>query len=56
MQPRPQETYLGDGAYVEWNGYAFVVYTTNGISRTNEIYLEPDHMQQLSAFVRDITG
>lgn len=51
-----QEYYLGDGAYAEWIGYTFVVYTSNGVERTNEIYLEIDHMQALIDFARAVTG
>lgn len=50
-----QEAYLGDGAYAEWLGYTFVVYTSNGIERTNEVYLEPEHMEALIAFACAIT-
>jgi hypothetical protein len=37
------EIYLGDGAYanVDPSGYGFWVWTSNGIERTNEIFLEP---------------
>jgi len=47
------EVYLGDGAYVEWNGYAFVLYTSDGISRTNEIYLEPNSAHVLIKFIQE---
>jgi len=48
-------TYLGDGAYVKWNGYAYILYTSNGVTRTNEIYLEPSAMRYLQRFVTDIS-
>lgn len=51
-----RSAFLGDGAYVEWNGYAFVLYTSDGITRTNEIYLERPHIRELMAFVKSITG
>lgn len=44
-------TYLGDGAYVEWNGWSYVIYTSNGIERTNEVYLEPQHIRALNEFI-----
>lgn len=31
--------YIGDGVYVEWNGFDFKVYTDNGYGATNVIYL-----------------
>lgn len=44
--------YLGDGAYVEWNGWAFIITTNNGIESTNEIYLEPEHIAALIRFAK----
>lgn len=52
--PKQQPTYLGDGAFVEWNGYAFVIFTDNGLSRTNEVYLEPNHMRELIRYAQEI--
>ena len=39
--------YLGDGAYVELEGDVVVIYTSNGIERTNIVYLEPSAVQYL---------
>lgn len=33
--------YLGDGAYVDYDGFGLVLTTEDGISATNTIYLEP---------------
>lgn len=41
--------YIGDGAYVEFDGFAVVLTTSNGIQDTNIIVLEPE---VLSAFLR----
>jgi hypothetical protein len=46
--------YLGDGAYVEFTEYDFVVYTSNGISRTNEVHLELSGAMQLQDFIQAI--
>lgn len=43
--------YLGDGAYVAFDGYGFSLTTENGISTTNEIYLEPAVYAALVAYV-----
>ena len=32
--------YIGDGVYADFNGFHVVLTTENGISVTNEIYLE----------------
>lgn len=45
--------YLGDGAYVEmgsWVGQT-CVYTSNGITRTNKVYLEIDMIDKLHRWV-----
>lgn len=34
--------YLGDGVYAEFDGYAIVLTTENGIATTNRIVLEPE--------------
>lgn len=39
--------YLGDGAYIDYDGYQIWVTTTNGISITNEIAFEPEVMENL---------
>jgi len=42
--------YLGDGAYVDYDGYQVWVTTSNGISTTNEIAFEPEVMERLIAY------
>jgi hypothetical protein len=46
------KAYLGDGAYVEFSGYDFRVYTSDGISETNNVHLEPPALQALLDFAR----
>ena len=46
-----RKTYLGDGAYAEFDGYGIVLTTENGISVTNRIVLEPDVYRSLAKFV-----
>jgi hypothetical protein len=43
------KTYLGDGAYARFDGFAVVLTTSDGIYNTNTIVLEP---QVLVAFER----
>lgn len=33
--------YLGDGAYVDFDGYSIILTTEDGISTTNSVVLEP---------------
>ena len=35
-----EKKYLGDGVYIEHNGYHWVLTTENGIEVTNTIYLD----------------
>ncbi len=43
--------YLGDGAYVDFDGYALVLTTGNGICETNRIVLEPEVWYALREYV-----
>ncbi len=46
--------YLGDGAYVEWDGYALVLTAENGIAVTERVVLEPDVYDALVRFVDEL--
>ena len=50
MRDRIFKEYLGDGAYVDYDGYQIWVTTSNGISTTNEIAFEPEVMKRLIAY------
>ena len=55
----PEKRYLGDGVYVEFDGYQFKLTTENGIRMTNTIYLEPSVFRALEQYVeavRDATS
>jgi len=43
--------YLGDGAYVDHDGYALVLTTEDGVRVTNRIVLEPEVYGALVAYV-----
>lgn len=51
----PKE-YLGDGCYVEHDGYALKLTTENGIETTNEIYLELEVYSALLRYVDKINA
>jgi hypothetical protein len=46
--------YIGDGCYVDFDGYALVLTTEDGISTTNRIVLEPEVYGALVTFVEDL--
>lgn len=47
--------YLGDGTYVEFNGYHIVLTTSNGITNINTIALEPDVFEALVKYEKQLT-
>jgi hypothetical protein len=48
------KTYLGDGAYAEYDGYGIKLTTEDGISVQNTIYMEPSLITALINFVKRI--
>jgi hypothetical protein len=46
-----RKTYLGDGAYVEFDGWSLWLTTENGVNVTNRICLEPEVYRALIVFV-----
>lgn len=36
------KAYLGDGAFVEFDGFGVILSTSDGITTTNTVSLEPD--------------
>ena len=49
------KTYLGDGVYVDFDGYQLVLTAENGISVQNRIFLEPSVYQNLNTFWERLT-
>lgn len=45
------KSYLGDGVYIDFDGYALVLTTENGIDVTNRIVLEPEVYEALMLYV-----
>lgn len=46
------KAYLGDGVYIRTDGFSTILTTEDGISATNEIYLEPDVLRKLIEYCR----
>lgn len=42
--------YIGDSVYIRFDGYSFVIYTDNGNGAENEIYLEPDMIEEITNY------
>ena len=47
----PARAYLGDGCYVDFDGYALVLTTSDGSRDTNTIVLEPEVWAKLVEYV-----
>ena len=54
-QPDNPRTYLGDGAYAEYDGYQFWIFTHDGYRETNRICLEPHVLRTFQAFIKEIS-
>lgn len=50
MENSIHKTYLGDGVYVDFDGYQLVLTAENGIQAHDTIFLEPPVMQALLNF------
>ncbi len=48
------KTYLGDGAFAEFDGFAIVLTAENGMAVTNRVVLEPEVYRALLEFVAQI--
>jgi hypothetical protein len=46
------KTYLGDGVFADYDGFALVLTTEDGVRTTNRIVLEPAVYAQVVEYVR----
>lgn len=46
----PTKDYLGDGVYADFDGFAIVLTTENGVEVSNTIVLEPSVMEALKRY------
>ena len=56
ISKNPTKSYLGDGCYATFDGFAFELLTENGIETTNRVYLEPEVFRAMIDYVRVRTG
>lgn len=54
--PHSKKRYLGDGVYIEIQNGQYVLTTENGLDATNTIYFEPEIMDQLIKYVKEVKG
>lgn len=46
--------YLGDGVYIDFDGYAVTLTTEDGISVQNTVYMEPTIVKNFQAYIEDL--
>lgn len=44
---KSEKAYLGDGVYMDFDGYHIVLTTNNGREDTNTVYLEPEVLDNM---------
>lgn len=54
MANENDKQYLGDGVYVDFDGYMLILTTEDGIRVLNKIYLEPAVYENLIRYVEEL--
>ena len=52
---KPSKLYLGDSVYAEVESGSIKLTTENGFGRANTIYLEPEVIEALQAYIKLVT-
>lgn len=48
------EEYLGDGLYASYDGWQIELYASDGIRKTNSVYLEPSVLTKFQVWVNNL--
>lgn len=51
-----EKTALGDGVYVDFDGFALVLTTEDGTGVTNRIVLDPPVYEEFARYVEELVG
>lgn len=54
MTVNSEATYIGDGVYAKFDGYQVLVWTSNGMQSSRPIALEPEVLQALVDYDKEI--
>jgi hypothetical protein len=52
--PEQRPVYLGDGLYAEFDGWEIRLFAHNGVSSTNQVFLEPSVLVAFLRYVEDL--
>ena len=50
--PSDDSTYLGDGLFVDFDGYYVELYASNGVRSTNTVFLDPSVLNAFLSYVK----
>jgi hypothetical protein len=48
------EVYLGDGLYAKFDGYQIELYASNGLEKTNRVFLDYATLENFIEFIKKI--
>jgi hypothetical protein len=49
--PTETATYLGDGLFAQFDGSQYEIYASNGLSKTNRVFMEPSVLRAFMRYV-----
>ena len=49
-----EPVYLGDGLYADFDGYQIELYASNGIEKTDRVFLEPAVLRAFFEYVKGL--
>jgi len=48
------DSYLGDGLYATFDGWSIELYASDGVNKTNRVYLEPEVLNAFEKYIADL--
>lgn len=53
--PAAEPVYLGDGLYADFDGYQIELYASNGVRKTNQVYLDSSTLHAFLNYVKQFS-
>jgi hypothetical protein len=54
LEEMVKPVYLGDGLYAEFDGFQIELFASNGVMKTNRVFLEPNVLEAFERYVKDL--